>query len=825
MLCRGVACRASRVAGIVAGMMLTFSTLACGVRAAEKPEDRSPGVNIALGAKVTLWPKPNYSYCTDPDDKVQLTDGKTTKAYFWTQQGTVGWSGAPYAVVTLDLGRVEPIGGVTMTTAAGVAGVLWPASVHILVSDDGKEYRDVGDLVVLDRKLHGPWPQGYAIRRLATGELKTRGRFVRLLIIPLSGCPFLFTDEVEVLRGPDALLVADPGGKPVGDVAEIFQQGRIRRGLEHRFLADAEALEKLLRQTNPLDSSLRTRLLERLATVRAELKPEALPHDASFRAVLPMGEAHARLFGVQAELWRSGGAAWLTASAATAWDPVELFQLPAASTRGLEVHTMRGEYRAAAVNLFNSTDCPLEVSVRCEGIPGSPAPAYVTVHEVAWTDSSQGTPVAAALPEARRADGGWVLTVQPGLVRQAWLTLHVTDQAPEEHAGKVLFRAEGVEPVAVPLRLRVWPMEFPRETTLFLGGWDYSDGESSHGVTPRNREAFLRHLREHFVNAPWASGATLLQTQVSGEPPVVQLDTRRFDQWVARWPNAKKYMVFLAVGGTFAGAEAGTPEFDRRVGAWIKAWVRYLAGRGIAADRLGLLIHDEPHEATDVRPIVAWARALRAAEPKVLIWEDPTYRDPRKAPPELFEACDILCPNRPMWLTGGKPFEQFYLDQQRRGRTLQFYSCSGPVRSLDPYSYHRLQAWHGWHVGATGSSFWAFGDNGGASSWNEYLAKAGPFTPLFLDDTTVTAGKQMEAIRESVEDYETLVMLREAVKRAKAAGRNDKVVAQAERLLRDGVAEVLAAPGVDQLSWQSPKDRTKADSVRIQVLETLAALR
>jgi hypothetical protein len=832
-------------------MLLACSLFAQVARAAEKPQQRSPGVNVALGAKYTLSPQPNYSYCTDHEDTVQLTDGKSTAAYFWTQKGTVGWSGAPYAVVTVDLGRIEPICGVAMTTAAGVAGVLWPASINIHTSDDGKSYRDVGDLVALDRKAIGPFPEGYAIRRLATGELKTRGRYVRLLIIPMAGCPFIFTDEVEVFRGPTALLAADPGGKPVGDVAEIFQHGRIRRALEHRFLADAEALKQAIRQTPSLDPSSRAGLLERLAAVRGDLKPEALPHDTSFRAVLPIGEAHARLFGVQAELWRAAGAPKLAVSVASAWDPLELFKPPALSPRGVEIHTMRGEYRAAAVNLLNSTDRPLEVRVECESavepsqfrrrrgtdrplevpadkfevIRGSPTPGYVTAHEVVWTDTSQGTPVAAALPEARKADGAWKVAVLPGLVRQVWFTFHVSDQAAGDYPGRIMFCAEGIDPVVVGLRLRVYPMKFPRQTTLLLGGWDYTDADGTYGVTPRNREAFLRHLREHFVNTPWASGGVMLQFQSSGDAPEVRLDTRRFDEWIARWPNAKKYMVFLSVGPTFAGAEAGKPEFDRGVGAWIKAWVRHLAAKGIAADRLGLLIQDEPGEGADVRPIVAWARAIRTAEPKVLIWEDPTYQDPRKAPAELFEVCDILCPNRPMWLAGGKPFEQFYLDQQRRGRTLQFYSCSGPVRSLDPYSYHRLQAWHCWHVGGTGSFFWAFGDNSGSSSWNEYLVSVGPFTPLFLDDTTVTAGKQMEAIRESVEDFETLVMLRDAIKRAKAAGRNDNVVAQAERLLSTGVAEVLAAPGADQISWQSPKDRTKADALRVQVLEALAALR
>ena len=146
-----------------------------------------------------------------------------------------------------------------------------------------------------------------------------------------------------------------------------------------------------------------------------------------------------------------------------------------------------------------------------------------------------------------------------------------------------------------------------------------------------------------------------------------------------------------------------------------------------------------------------------------MIWEDPTYHDPAKAPSDLFDVSQVLCPNRPMWLVGGDEFARFYLNEQRRGRTLQFYSCSGPARLLDPYSYYRLQAWHCWQIGATGSWFWSFGDNAGSSSWNEYMAVAGPYTPLFLDDNSVVAGKQMEAIRESVEDYEYFVMLRQAI--------------------------------------------------------------
>jgi hypothetical protein len=115
--------------------------------------------NIALGKPYTLSPPPDYQYCTEPGDAKQLTDGKTTEGYFWTQPGTVGWSGVQYVAITVDLGRVEPIQGVSFRTAAGVAGVGWPATIRILTSEDGENYRDNGDLAALDLKQQGAWPE------------------------------------------------------------------------------------------------------------------------------------------------------------------------------------------------------------------------------------------------------------------------------------------------------------------------------------------------------------------------------------------------------------------------------------------------------------------------------------------------------------------------------------------------------------------------------------------------------------------------------------------------------------------------------------------
>ncbi len=90
--------------------------------------------NIALHRPYTLSPAPNYRHCTDPDDRIQLTDGRYTQGYFWTQRSTVGWQNVSPVFIVVDLGRIAPIAGASFNTAAGVAGVQFPTAIWVLVS-------------------------------------------------------------------------------------------------------------------------------------------------------------------------------------------------------------------------------------------------------------------------------------------------------------------------------------------------------------------------------------------------------------------------------------------------------------------------------------------------------------------------------------------------------------------------------------------------------------------------------------------------------------------------------------------------------------------
>ena len=233
---------------------------------------------------------------------------------------------APYVTITVDLGKDEPISGVAFDTAAGTAGVEWPAGIDILVSSDGKVYHHAGELVALDRKLNGPWPKGYAIRRLATHELRTRGRYVQFLVIAHG--PFTFCDEVEVFRGPRLATGSDH--RPAG-----HRRQAVRPGTEAGDWPSAAAMRPMSRRwKRPSELSV-CRLTPNRGSWVGSAKstsgfngPHPSPGRFRYGLILPLGRDHEQLFALQAELWKAMGCPALSAWVPSTWERVPLFGPP-----------------------------------------------------------------------------------------------------------------------------------------------------------------------------------------------------------------------------------------------------------------------------------------------------------------------------------------------------------------------------------------------------------------------------------------------------------------------------------------------------------------
>ncbi len=782
--------------------------------------------NLARGKHYTLEPTPGYPHCTDPGDTTQLTDGQYTVGYFWTQKSTVGWVRTQDITITLDLGAHYAIRGLSFNSAAGIAGVKWPAAIEVLVSVDGRAYHELGDLLKLSSTP--PAPDGnYTVQRFQTDTLQTHGRYLKLLITPVGNCTFV--DEIEVYRGDKAWQQAALPGPVLRYAPEYFDTDPFMANLKRRLGRDLETVRTVLEAELP-PAPVREGL-----TREAQALDDAILHvpavDAKpFRGVLPFNPVHERVYGLLGTARAALGRAPVIAWRANPWDYLAPTELPASPPAPvLSVAAMQGETRPCALNLTNCTSQPLTAKLTFEGLADKPLGECVRVHEVAWTDTPAAVLVAAALPEITPRAGYHEISLPAGMTRQVWLAITTTGLKPGTHQGAVVVDGVGPAPLRVPVAVRVFDVPFPAEPRLHVGGWDYTDG-TLYGVTPQNRSAFIAHLRSRGVDSPWATYGVLLFGEYAADGQFAQPPrTRSLDNWVGDWPHARRYHVFCRVDGA-NDLKLTDPLFAVKVGTWIRFWVAHLRTLGIGPERLFLLLVDESENAEDDRLIITWSRAIKAAEPQVSIWDDGT-RPVERSTPELLAAVDYMCPHRPSLMA--EPDEKqlaVYRAQKEAGKGLYLYSCWGPTRTLDPYAYYRLQAWSAFRMGGEGSFFWGFGSSSG-NSWNDYIQKDTAYTPLFMGPDSVTAGKHMEAVRESIGDFEYLSLLRDRVSELEQRAPEHKLLPRAKALLAGAADRVLSAPGagitkyhISELSWQAPRDHGCADAVRIEVGEMLEML-
>jgi hypothetical protein len=462
------------------------------------------------------------------------------------------------------------------------------------------------------------------------------------------------------------------------------------------------------------------------------------------------------------------------------------------------------------------------LTARVRGLPGGDNPAWVSVRSVEWTDDWARAPVAAALPDLSPTGPGYVIDVPSGFAREVWVEVRPQGIAAGTYDGSLVLEGGGFTK-EVPLHVVVRALAFPAKPRLHFGGFEYTDAIAS-GVTAANRMSLVSFLRNHGVDSPWATAQVLPSGSFDGaghmtdNPP-----TAKLDEWLGMWPGASRYQVFLYASNSLGGIPGGTPAFSMAVKEWARFWANHLESHSIDPSTFYLSIVDEPGDTTQYQTIRTWADALRASGSGIRSWIDVDHASPTTSAPEMFASCDTICPARGAFLVDGPDFQAFIRKQRAAGKELEFYSCLGPSTMLDPYAYFRLQAWTAAKEGADAEFFWSFSDNRGFSSWNEYAILRATYDPLFLDDTTVTDSKYMEASYEGVEDYEYLAMLQDAIAAARARGADATLIAQAQNLL-DGAPDQVLSPAGTLIAWSQSLDRSVADTVRSSILDMLVRL-
>jgi hypothetical protein len=542
-----------------------------------------------------------------------------------------------------------------------------------------------------------------------------------------------------------------------------------------------------------------------------------------FSTAFPINDLHENIFSIQASIWKEKGYNDITLWQKNRWDMISPTEPPVGEAPEVDVKMMRNEYRSAAFNISNAGGEVSEIRLSIRGLPGGDNPDFLEVHAGLFTDTVSGVPVMTALPKIERDENGYTIKINSGLTRQIWLTFNSKNLDAGLYKGEIIVEPYGIQ---VPVSLKVYPIDFPDKPRLHLGGWDYTNTRQIYNLTSNNRKELIDELKTHFVDTTWATKTTLGEgVYDKNGSMIVAPDTGMLAQWIKRWPDASNYFVFVNTEKSFGGFEIGSDQFNKAVADWIDFWGDVIKDKDFNQKNLGLLLVDEPKNKEMSERFISYASIISKRQPEIEIWEDVAYKEPWEAPNELFDLSDVLCIHLPGLLDSQERFANFYLEQQKSGKELWFYSAAPYAKLLDPYSYYRMQEWFCWKYNAKGSCFWSFIDSSGSSSWNEYLARGPGYTPLFLDDDSVTSSKHMEAIREGVEDYEYLSILSDKINALQKESKQNEIMINAERLLETAADLVTKEmKNSTPMKWMETKDRSVADEIIVEILDMLMEL-
>ena len=662
--------------------------------------------NIALNKTYTLKPVPNYKPCIDSGDKSQLTDGKFTTGYFWGQKSTVGWwrIGDKPAIITVDLGRTEPIAGVAYSTAARLkAGVKLPSSILIEVSENGKEFFSIGNLAIdlNDNEI----PEGingyYTYKYRATG-VKTKGRFVRFTVSAPRGV--MFCDEIEVYRGADELLKMKLIGSSRKSV-EMNDAMLVDLGVKKRLVNDWRQLNKIIRNAK-ISGQQKNILLKKTAQIKVRIQAYSFTGDPKkFKAVVPLNRLHSDLLSLYAELLRMENLPKFSVWHKYRYAPLSVFERPGKSYSPLQVRMLRGEHRAETINFSNLSQEKVNVKFQLNGISADIVKAF----KVEYVDTREGKVVATALLPLKLKNGFWETSVPAGMTRQIWFDFYPVNTTPGSYSGKIKVVC-GSFTKSIPVTLKLSKHKLPENTRLKTAIWAYSCMNYC-ALTAKTHDYAVQDLKDHLINSPWFRGNVPGKECLDAQGNVVKIKTDKFEKWMKEYSGSARYNIFFPVRAfarkgsklphSFAGFKRGTPEFKKAVGQWAKLWEKYAIKKGLAKGQLAILFVDEPLKPILYQTTKDWTEAFKAGTDYVALWCDfslspensSLFAANKKIALDSIKYCDYFCPSLKEYINCKATRKLFKKLNNNKNKELEFYMCAGPNRHYDP-SYFRLQPWH-----------------------------------------------------------------------------------------------------------------------------------
>ncbi|MBC7351012.1 MAG: DUF4091 domain-containing protein [Thermogutta sp.] len=355
---------------------------------------------------------------------------------------------------------------------------------------------------------------------------------------------------------------------------------------------------------------------------------------------------------------------------------------------------------------------------------------------------------------------------------------------PGKYSGKVMLRGSGVNAFHIPLTLEVWDFTLPGTPALVTAFGSPSQRMRSYyskrarlgkESPPEDWEAVDRQcadlVSEHRINAyPPPEWLVLRRDDRGYQLPAESVAHLR--EWIDRY-HVNAIQIPSPVGRVKDPADSPDD-----LTAWLTAWDKAITEIARPHVIFYIYLKDEPNDPEAYEFVRHWGKPIRAAQTKVKVLVVEQTRTQNPAWGDLYGAVDIWCSLFPLY------DEPTAKQRQALGEIMWAYTalCQGKKKSpwwhIDyPLLHYRVPSWISWRFGITGLLYW-----GGMSYWDQVedpwtdanTYRPGPANrPLtFNGEGTlvyparpcgyegIVPSLRLKALRDSIEDYDYLELLR-----------------------------------------------------------------
>ena len=432
------------------------------------------------------------------------------------------------------------------------------------------------------------------------------------------------------------------------------------------------------------------------------------------------------------------------------------------------------EKESVCINVLNVSSESITLRVepgRVEGQEPLPNVSNVSsLHRVLWLPTSDGILVADMLP---RLDEGYLIDVAPGEIRQLWINLSTRELAPGQYTFTWPVRSlDGDATTAeIALRLEVSRARLPEESRFYTGYWS-ANGYDGFSTIPDLND----HLQTFWDRVPAFPPA---KANAKGEL-VGELDWSEWDAFLDE--VAQPGVIRMHGIPTPAFTEDANPTEAIQLRAqrnFVKAWMAHMEEHGLGYEDFAFYVEDETGLRGTHENFMARAKEVKAIDSKLQVYANPWGAITKDMLREM-------APLTHVWQPGMEVIEYHgteVVDIMRAdgGRRIAMYTPPGNCRTLLPLGFFRAQPWLALHWGIEGGGWWVYREAD--------LFGTGPhgdpsYGGVNWDGRSLVWSRRWEAMRDGVEDFNAVALLKE---RAEAA--ND---ASALAVVHDAVAYVAS---------------------------------